>query len=113
MLTCAHMPSPRRRLLQNPAYYDLEDATPEGVSAYLSQLVEAALTDLTEAGCVTVRTRRSTRGGSAGCWASSMAWRPRRVIQGLGRVPAHGVFSAAQDCAPPDTALAVLPTCIL
>lgn len=43
-----------RRLLQNPAYYDLEDATPEGVSAYLSQLVEAALTDLAEAGCVTV-----------------------------------------------------------
>jgi hypothetical protein len=44
-----------RRLLQNPAYYDLEDATHEGVSAYLSQLVEAALADLADAGCVTVR----------------------------------------------------------
>eukprot|EP00882_Tetradesmus_deserticola_P026910 GHRQ01029731.1.p1 GENE.GHRQ01029731.1~~GHRQ01029731.1.p1 ORF type:complete len:372 (+),score=180.37 GHRQ01029731.1:361-1476(+) len=43
-----------RRLLQNPAYYDLEDASPEGVSAYLSSLVEAALADLAEAGCVTV-----------------------------------------------------------
>jgi hypothetical protein len=44
-----------RRLLQNPAYYELEDATPEGVSAFLSQLVETALADLADAGCVTVR----------------------------------------------------------
>jgi hypothetical protein len=47
-------PPPHRRLLQNPAYYDLEDASPEGVSAHLSQLVEGALADLAEAGCVTV-----------------------------------------------------------
>lgn len=44
-----------RRLLQNPAYYDLEDGSPEGVSAYMSELVESALVDLAYSGCITVR----------------------------------------------------------
>lgn len=43
-----------RRLLQNPAYYDLEDASPEGLSAFMSDLVEEALTALADSGCVMV-----------------------------------------------------------
>lgn len=44
----------RRRLLQNPAYYDLEDASPEGLSEYMSSLVEDALQALADSGCVLV-----------------------------------------------------------
>jgi hypothetical protein len=45
----------RRRLLQNPAYYDLEDASPEGLSAFMSDMVENALSALQDSGCVLVR----------------------------------------------------------
>ena len=38
-----------RRLLANPSYYGLVDVTHEGLSAYLSELVENTLKDLTEA----------------------------------------------------------------
>lgn len=44
-----------RRLLQNPAYYDLEDASPEGLSEFMSGLVEDALQALADSGCVVVR----------------------------------------------------------
>lgn len=50
-----HLPPPlRRRLLQNPAYYDLEDASPEGLSEFMSSLVEDALQALADSGCVLV-----------------------------------------------------------
>jgi hypothetical protein len=45
---------PCRRLLQNPAYYDLEDPSPEGLSDFMSGLVEDALTALADSGCVQV-----------------------------------------------------------
>ncbi|MCJ1326706.1 DEIH-box ATPase [Thelotrema lepadinum] len=38
-----------RRLLANPSYYGLVDVTHQGLSAYLSELVENTLKDLTEA----------------------------------------------------------------
>jgi hypothetical protein len=43
-----------RRLLQNPAYYDLEDPSPEGLSEFMSNLVEDALQELADSGCVVV-----------------------------------------------------------
>lgn len=43
-----------RRLLQNPAYYDLEDACPEGLSRFMTDLVEDALQALADSGCVVV-----------------------------------------------------------
>lgn len=49
-----HLPPLRRRLLQNPAYYDLEDASPEGLSEFMSSLVEDALQALADSGCVLV-----------------------------------------------------------
>jgi hypothetical protein len=64
---------PARRLLQNPAYYELEDATPEGVSAYLSQLVETALADLADAGCVTVRAAHHCVAALAPCAGAMQA----------------------------------------
>ena len=36
----------RRRLLQNPSYYDLEGTDPEAVSAFLSDMVESTLATL-------------------------------------------------------------------
>lgn len=45
----------RRRLLQNPSYYDLDSTEPEAVSAYLSALVEGVLAQLQDAGCLEVR----------------------------------------------------------
>ncbi len=36
----------RRRLLQNPSYYDLEATEPEAVSAFLSDMVESTLATL-------------------------------------------------------------------
>ncbi len=39
-----------RRLLQNPSYYDLGDTSPDAMSAFLSNLVEAALAALQDAG---------------------------------------------------------------
>jgi hypothetical protein len=44
-----------RRLVQNPSYYQLEDTTPAGVTAYLQGLVGASLDELCESGCVEVR----------------------------------------------------------
>ncbi|RKU42759.1 DEIH-box ATPase [Coniochaeta pulveracea] len=38
-----------RRLLANPSYYGLTDATQDGLNTYLSDLVESTLKDLTEA----------------------------------------------------------------
>ncbi len=43
-----------RRLAQNPSYYDLGDPSAEGLSAFLSDLVEGALEELRAAGCVTL-----------------------------------------------------------
>lgn len=41
-----------RRLLKNPKYYGLDALEPEDVNAFLSQLVEATLTELIESRCV-------------------------------------------------------------
>ncbi|KAG5188657.1 Sec63 Brl domain-containing protein [Tribonema minus] len=41
-----------RRIVQNPSYYQLEDTTPEGVTAYLQGLVDDALAALDESGCI-------------------------------------------------------------
>ncbi|ODV89579.1 hypothetical protein CANCADRAFT_4197 [Tortispora caseinolytica NRRL Y-17796] len=43
-----------RRLLENPSYYGLLDATPDGLSAYLSELVEGALDELKEMNIVEI-----------------------------------------------------------
>ncbi|KFM77628.1 Activating signal cointegrator 1 complex subunit 3, partial [Stegodyphus mimosarum] len=43
-----------RRLLQNPAYYGLEDAEAPNVNAYLSGLVDRCVSLLSSAGCVAV-----------------------------------------------------------
>ncbi|XP_035221215.1 activating signal cointegrator 1 complex subunit 3-like isoform X2 [Stegodyphus dumicola] len=43
-----------RRLLQNPAYYGLEDAEASNVNAYLSGLVDRCVSLLSSAGCVAV-----------------------------------------------------------
>uniref|UniRef100_A0A7S1KV15 RNA helicase n=1 Tax=Percolomonas cosmopolitus TaxID=63605 RepID=A0A7S1KV15_9EUKA len=47
-----------RRLVQNPSYYGIKDASFEGVTAYLSGLVEEVIGDLEEQGCVAVETIR-------------------------------------------------------
>jgi hypothetical protein len=39
-----------RRLVQNPSYYDLQDTSADSLSAFLSNLVEAALAALQDAG---------------------------------------------------------------
>jgi activating signal cointegrator complex subunit 3 len=41
-----------RRLVQNPSYYQLEDASPEAVQGWLMSLVSGTLVDLEAAGCV-------------------------------------------------------------
>jgi activating signal cointegrator complex subunit 3 len=41
-----------RRLLQNPTYYELEDATPDGVKAFLYGVVDDIFAELEESGCV-------------------------------------------------------------
>mmetsp|Transcript_35097 Transcript_35097/g.59441 ORF Transcript_35097/g.59441 Transcript_35097/m.59441 type:complete len:2046 (+) Transcript_35097:92-6229(+) len=41
-----------RRLLMNPSYYGLKDASPEAVNAFLLELLTSVLTDLEEAGCI-------------------------------------------------------------
>lgn len=41
-----------RRLLRNPTYYGLDDATDAGVRAYLLALVDETVADLERAGCV-------------------------------------------------------------
>lgn len=38
--------------LQNPTYYGVEDVSPEGISIFLSMLVEETLLDLSVAGCI-------------------------------------------------------------
>ena len=43
-----------RRLTRNPAYYHLEDGSDEGIAEFLSNLVEATLADLQNAGCVEI-----------------------------------------------------------
>ncbi|GIL81339.1 hypothetical protein Vretifemale_10405, partial [Volvox reticuliferus] len=43
-----------RRLLQNPSYYDLEATDSDSVNAYMSGLVATALSQLEEAGCITL-----------------------------------------------------------
>jgi len=43
-----------RRLGKNPAYYSQPDASEEGTAAFLSELVEATISDLENAGCVEV-----------------------------------------------------------
>ena len=51
----AYLPWCRRRLLQNPSYYDLDGTEPEAVSAYLTALVGGVLDQLQLAGCLEVR----------------------------------------------------------
>jgi hypothetical protein len=58
----------RNPVPQNPSYYDLEDTSPEGVSEFLSSLVEGVLRQLEDDGCVEVRrgcSCRQQRGGGA------------------------------------------------
>jgi replicative superfamily II helicase len=43
-----------RRLLINPSYYQLEDASPAGVQEYLSNLIGMVVNDLQRMGCVDV-----------------------------------------------------------
>ena len=51
-----------RRLLENPAYYGLDDATSaDAVDAYLSDLVDATVEDLVEAGTIRLKTRPGGR----------------------------------------------------
>ena len=57
-----------RRLLVNPTYYGLEDATNEGVKGFLTDLIDDTLADLADAGCVEVRAappRHALGGGHA------------------------------------------------
>lgn len=51
---CARACGVRRRLLQNPSYYDLDSTEPEAVSAYLSAMVADVLMQLQVAGCLEV-----------------------------------------------------------
>eukprot|EP01027_Heterolobosea_sp_BB2_P026939 GEZU01042062.1.p1 GENE.GEZU01042062.1~~GEZU01042062.1.p1 ORF type:complete len:2174 (-),score=564.16 GEZU01042062.1:67-6525(-) len=44
-----------RRLVQNPSYYGVEDGSYEGLTRYLSNLVERVISDLSDAGCITLR----------------------------------------------------------
>lgn len=44
-----------RRLLKNPAYYQLEGCIEESINEYLSQLVQKALTALEDASCIDVQ----------------------------------------------------------
>lgn len=44
-----------RRLLKNPAYYQLEGSVEECLNAYLSNLIEKALVALQDASCVEVQ----------------------------------------------------------
>ena len=41
-----------RRLLVNPSFYHLEDASVEGINTYLSELVDGVLQDLADARCI-------------------------------------------------------------
>ncbi|KAI9174879.1 hypothetical protein LWI28_024049 [Acer negundo] len=41
-----------RRLTVNPAYYGLEDTEAEGLSSYLSRLVQSTFEDLEDSGCI-------------------------------------------------------------
>lgn len=41
-----------RRVVQNPSYYGLEEASADGVSLYFSNLIEGCLLSLEESGCV-------------------------------------------------------------
>ena len=51
-----------RRLLENPAYYGLDDATSaDAVDAYLSDLVDATVEDLVEAGTIRLKTKAGGR----------------------------------------------------
>jgi activating signal cointegrator complex subunit 3 len=43
-----------RRLLVNPSFYHLEDASVEGINTYLSELVDGVLQDLADARCIAV-----------------------------------------------------------
>jgi activating signal cointegrator complex subunit 3 len=43
-----------RRLVMNPSYYHLDKTDEESVNLYLSQLVEDAIWQLAQSGCVTV-----------------------------------------------------------
>ncbi|KAJ3135746.1 hypothetical protein HK100_002436 [Physocladia obscura] len=43
-----------RRLQMNPTYYGVQDISPEGISAYLSNLIESTFKDLSDAFCVEI-----------------------------------------------------------
>ena len=43
-----------RRLVRNPTYYNLEDTSPEGVTAHLKSLVDGVLLQLSREGCITL-----------------------------------------------------------
>ncbi|KAJ3109837.1 activating signal cointegrator 1 complex subunit [Phlyctochytrium planicorne] len=43
-----------RRLQMNPTYYGVKDASPEGVSIYLSELIERTFRDLSAASCIEI-----------------------------------------------------------
>ena len=48
--------APTSRLLVNPTYYGLEDASNEGVKEFMGQLIDDTLGDLKDAGCVQMGT---------------------------------------------------------
>ena len=56
-----------RRLLKNPAYYQLEGSVEECINEYLSKLVEKAISALEDAFCVEVQmVNIEERGGGEG-----------------------------------------------
>uniref|UniRef100_A0A7S3G5F7 RNA helicase n=1 Tax=Palpitomonas bilix TaxID=652834 RepID=A0A7S3G5F7_9EUKA len=52
-----------RRLLKNPAYYNLDEASDASVLAYLTDLVDDTLSELEEAGCILVDDDEEKVGG--------------------------------------------------
>jgi len=59
-----------RRVAKNPNYYGIAAATNEGISEYLSELVENTVGDLEESGCVAVEDDRNLVGLNLGMIAA-------------------------------------------
>ena len=91
-----HAAPARRRLLQNPSYYDLESTDQEAVSAYLSAMVEGVLAQLQDAGCLEVRPLGDGAGRAA-------APAPGRVCTGALRALRHSLLPLWLHPHPPHT----------
>ena len=55
-----------RRLLMNPTYYQLEEATKDSVNSFLSRLVSNALAELEGSYCIEFE--EVSEGGGGGVW---------------------------------------------